>query len=92
VIFSSNIIKTPKSSRDRAEKRERKRKATKVSSNKGEVNILRGEICFNFKNHFQCDPIFPALHHTISKTLSKVIEKKFLTLFGPSFSLAIYMT
>jgi hypothetical protein len=44
VIFSSNIIKTPKSSRDGAEKkRKRKRKAPKVSSNKGEVNILRGE-------------------------------------------------
>jgi hypothetical protein len=61
MIFSSNIIETPKSSRDGAEKereRERKRKAPKVSSNKGEVNILRGEIYFNFKNPFQCDPIF----------------------------------
>jgi hypothetical protein len=39
VIFSSNIIETPKSSRDGAEKREKekekKRKAPKVSSNKG---------------------------------------------------------
>jgi hypothetical protein len=37
VIFSSNINKTPKSSRDGAEKKERgrKRKAPKVSSNKG---------------------------------------------------------
>jgi hypothetical protein len=65
VIFSSNIIETPKSSRDEAEKkrerkrkRKRKRKAPKVSSNKGEVNILRGERCFNFKNPFQCAPIF----------------------------------
>jgi hypothetical protein len=62
VIFSSNIIETPRSSRDGAEKRERekkrKRKALKVSSNKGEVNILREKIRFNFKNHFQCDPIF----------------------------------
>jgi hypothetical protein len=56
VIFSSNIIKTPKSSRDGAGKKERerkrKRKAPKVSSNKGEVNILRGERHFNFKNPF----------------------------------------
>jgi hypothetical protein len=39
VIFSSNIIKTPKSSRDGAENKERKKKkkAAKVSSNKGEV-------------------------------------------------------
>jgi hypothetical protein len=36
VIFSSNIIKTPESSRDRAyiKKREGKRKAPRVSSNK----------------------------------------------------------
>jgi hypothetical protein len=58
VIFSSNIIETPKSSRDGAEKRERNRrrkrkKASKVSPNKGKVNILRGEIRFNFKNPFQ---------------------------------------
>jgi hypothetical protein len=60
VIFSSNIIETPKSSRGGAEKKERdrKRKAPSVSSNKGEVNILRGKIRFNFKNPFQCDPIF----------------------------------
>jgi ribosome assembly protein YihI (activator of Der GTPase) len=51
VIFSSNIIETPRSSRDGANKRERERKrkrkrkgnAPKVSSNKVEVNILRGE-------------------------------------------------
>jgi hypothetical protein len=35
---------------------------------------------------------FLALHHKISKTLSKIIEKLFLALFGPSFSLTIYMT
>jgi hypothetical protein len=48
---------------------------------------LRGEKHFNFKNPFQCDSIFSPLHHTISKTLSKIIEKVFLTLFGQSFSL-----
>jgi hypothetical protein len=37
VIFSSNIIKTPKSSRDGAYKKgERKRKTPRVSSNKME--------------------------------------------------------
>jgi hypothetical protein len=34
------------------EKRGRKRKAPRVSSNKGEVNILRGAKHFNFKNLF----------------------------------------
>jgi hypothetical protein len=67
VIFSSNIIETPKSSRDGAKKkterkrkkRERKRKKTpRISSNKGEVNILIREKHFNFKNPFRCDSIF----------------------------------
>jgi hypothetical protein len=35
---------------EKERKRERKRKAPRVSSNKGEVNILRGEKYFNFKN------------------------------------------
>jgi hypothetical protein len=91
VIFSANIIETPESSRDGAEKM-RERKASKVSSNKGEVNILRGEISFNLKKSFSMWSHFLPLHHTISKTLSKIIEKSFLTLFAPSFSLAIYMT
>jgi hypothetical protein len=53
VIFSSNIIKTPNSSRDGAKKETgRKRKAPRVSSNKGEVNILRGERHFNLKKSF----------------------------------------
>jgi hypothetical protein len=34
VIFSSNIIKTLESSRDKARKKEGKRKVPKVSSNK----------------------------------------------------------
>jgi hypothetical protein len=58
VIFSSNIIETPRSSRDGAKKRERKRKAPKVSTNKGEVNILIGERRFNSKNPFRYDPVF----------------------------------
>jgi hypothetical protein len=64
--------------------------APRFSQNKEEVNIMRGEKHFNFINLFLCE-IVP-IRHTISKTLSKIIEKVFLTLFGPSFSLAIYMT
>jgi hypothetical protein len=60
VIFSLNIIKIPETSRDEAKKerekekkkRGRERKAPIVSSNKGEVNILRGGRHFNFKNPF----------------------------------------
>jgi hypothetical protein len=32
--------------------KEEEKKAPRVSSNKGEVNILREEKYFNFKNHF----------------------------------------
>jgi hypothetical protein len=45
VIFSSNIIKTPQET-------EQGKKASRVSSNKGEVNILRGEKHSDFKNPF----------------------------------------
>jgi hypothetical protein len=65
-FFSSNIIKTPKrwsiekkektrkciEKRRKRKKRGRKRKAPRVSSNKGEVNILRGEKHFNLKIFF----------------------------------------
>jgi hypothetical protein len=92
VIFSSNIIKISESSRDRAYKKERRKmKGSKTLQIKGEVNISRGEKHFNFKKSFLMSFYFFTLHHTISKTLSKIIENAFLTLFEPSFSLAIYM-
>jgi hypothetical protein len=76
VIFSSNIIKTPKSSRDGAKKeRGRKREAPRVSSNKGEVNILRGERHFNLKNHFCCDPIFSPSIIPFQKLFPKSLRK-----------------
>jgi hypothetical protein len=40
------------------EKEREKRKSSKVSSNKGEANISRGERYFNYKNPFRCDLIF----------------------------------
>jgi hypothetical protein len=45
--------------RQSKEKKGRERKAPRVSSNKWQVNILRGEKHFNFKNPFWCDFIFP---------------------------------
>jgi hypothetical protein len=105
-FFSSNIIKTPmrrsiekrKKNRENILKKEikkkrgRKRKALRVSSNKGKINILRGEKLFNFKIFFLMWYHFLPLHHSISKTPSKIIEKIFVTLFGSSFSLAFYIT
>jgi hypothetical protein len=78
--------------KEKKKKRGRKRKAQRVSSNKGEANILRGEKYFNFKIFFLMWFHFLLLHHTISKNPSKIIEKVFLTLFGPSFILAIHIT
>jgi hypothetical protein len=86
------VIKRRSIEKRKKEKGKRKEKAPRVSSNKREVNILRGEKYFNFKDPFLMWFYFLPLHHTISKTLFKIIEKVFLALFGPSFSLAIYMT
>jgi hypothetical protein len=77
---SSQVMKYRKQERKSIERKKRKkkkekgkigrkRKVSRVTSNKEEVNILSGEKHFNFKNLFLCD--FPPLHHTISKTLSK---------------------
>jgi hypothetical protein len=54
VIFSSNIIKSPDSSRDGAyKKREKEKEKLQESLQlKGEVSILRGEKHFNLKNPF----------------------------------------
>jgi hypothetical protein len=76
----------------RKKRRGRKRKALRVFSNKGEVNILIGEKYSNFKIFFLLWFHFLPLHHTISKTPSKIIKKVFLTLFRPSFTLAIHIT
>jgi hypothetical protein len=42
--------------RQSKKKRGREIKALRLSSNKGEVNILRGEKYFNFKNPFDVIP------------------------------------
>jgi hypothetical protein len=58
---------------------------------KGEVNILRGGKHFNFENPFYVIPFSPPPSYQF-ENLFQIIEKVFVTLFGPSFSLAIYMT
>jgi hypothetical protein len=90
--FLLKYHQNPKSLRDGA-KNGRERKVPRVSSNKGKINILRWDRHFNFKTPFQCDPIFSlSIIPFQKKNLSKIIEKVFLTHFGPSFHLAIYMT
>jgi hypothetical protein len=58
------------------EERERKRKAPKISSNNGEVYILRGERRFNFKN-----PIFFPSIIPFKKPFSKSL-RNFLNSFS----------
>jgi hypothetical protein len=58
---------------------------------KGEANILRGGKHFNSKTPFYMIPFSPPSSYYF-KNLFQIIEKVFINLFGPSFSLAIYMT
>jgi hypothetical protein len=58
---------------------------------KGEVNILREEKYFNFENSFYMIPFSPPPSYYF-KNLFQIIEKVFVTLFGPFVSLTIYMT
>jgi hypothetical protein len=110
VIFSSNIIKAPKSSRDGAERkkvlkkkkmkeREKKEKRKEEQKEKLQESLqIRGKSIFweekntsTSKILFNVIPFSPPPSYHF-KNLSKIIEKVFLTLFGPSFSLAIYIT
>jgi hypothetical protein len=94
VIFCSNIIKTPESSRDGAYIKRRGKEKEKLQEYlqiKGK-SIFREEKNTSTLKSFLMSFHFLPLHHAISETLSKFMEKVFLTLFGLSFSLAIYMT
>jgi hypothetical protein len=57
------------------EKRGIERKAPRVSSNKGEVNILRGKKYFNIKNPFRCDSIFSPSIIPFQKHFPKSLRK-----------------
>jgi hypothetical protein len=57
------------------QERGRERKAPRVSSNKWEINILREEKHFNFKNPFQCDSIFSPSIIPFQKPFPKLLRK-----------------
>jgi hypothetical protein len=95
--FSPQISSKPRSPQEtehkkRGRRKKEKRKALRISSNKRGSQYFERRKTFQLQKFFLMWFYFLSLHHTISKTLSKIIEKVFLTLFGPSFSLAIYMT
>jgi hypothetical protein len=78
VIFSSNIIKTPSSPQEMEHRKNRKKEKKKLQESpqiKGEVNILRGEKHFNFKDPFWCDFIFSPSIIPFQKSFLKSLRK-----------------
>jgi hypothetical protein len=105
-FFFSNIIKTPKvlkrrsiKNKDREKllkkrkkKEEEKEKLQESLQIKGKSTFLEEKNTLTSKISFLMWFHFLPIHYTISKILSKIIEKVFLDLIGPSFILAIYIT
>jgi hypothetical protein len=107
-FFSSNIIKphTPtqvlksRSIKKEGEKYWKKERKKEEEKEKLQESIqIKGKSRFWEEKNTSTSKItfltwfhFLPLHHTILKTLSKIIEKVFLALFGPSFNLSIYIT
>jgi hypothetical protein len=73
-------------------KRKKEKKAPRVSSNKRGSQYFERRKILQLQRSFLMWFHFLPLHHIISKTLSEIIETIFLTLFGSSFNLAIYIT
>jgi hypothetical protein len=88
--FSPQISSKPPSPQHT--KHKKRKKAPRVSSNKRGSQYFERRKTLQLQKSFLMWFHFLPLHHTISKTLSKIIEKVFFTLFRPSFSLAIYIT
>jgi hypothetical protein len=88
---------SPQKTEHRKKKKEekgkrKKKKAPRVSLNKRGSQYFERRKTLQLQRSFLMWFYFLPLHHTISKTLSKIIEKVLLALLGPSFCLAIYMT
>jgi hypothetical protein len=61
--------------RKKEEKEKRKKKLQKSLQIEGEVNILRGEKHFNFKDPFLCDSIFSPSIIPFQKPFPKLLRK-----------------
>jgi hypothetical protein len=81
--------------------KKRKRKSIKKRKEKEKLQeslqIKKGSQFFERRKAFQLQNLFMwvhflPLHHTISKSLSKIGWESFIALFGPSFNLVICMT
>jgi hypothetical protein len=93
--FSPQISSKPPSPQETEHKKKKKRrkrkKAPRVSSNKRGSQYFERRKILQHQRFFLIWFHFLPFHHTISKTLSKIIKKVFLALSGPSFGLATYM-
>jgi hypothetical protein len=89
-VLKRHIIEKRKKGRKRKTKKEKK--APRVSSNKRASPNFESRKILQLQRSFLMSFHFLPFHHAISITLSKIIEKVFLSLFGPSISLAIYMS
>jgi hypothetical protein len=72
-------------------KKRKGKKSSKSPANKKGKSIFWEEKNISTSKSFYVSPFSPP-HHTIFKTLSKIIWESFIAHFGPSFNLAIYMT
>jgi hypothetical protein len=91
--FSPQISSKPPSPQEtKHEKKGEKKKAPRVPSNKRGSQYFERRKTLQLQKPFLMWFHFLPLHYTISKILSKIIEKVFLTLFWSSFRLAIYIT
>jgi hypothetical protein len=97
--FSPQISSKPPSPQETEHRKKKikrrnrkKKKAPRISSNKRGSQYFERRKKLQLQRSFLMWFHFLPLHHTISKTLSKIIDKVFLALFGPSFNLTIYIT
>jgi hypothetical protein len=73
--FSPQISSKPLSPQEMEHRKNEKRKKTPPPQIKGEVNILRGEKHFNFKDLFLCDSIFSPSIILFQKPFPKSLRK-----------------
>jgi hypothetical protein len=101
VVFLLRYHQNPQVLKETEHRKKREKKVLKKEREKEKLQeylqVKRGSQYFERRQTFQLQNLFTwvhflPLHHTISKTLSKIIWEKFAALFGPFFNLAIYMT
>jgi hypothetical protein len=74
-LFSPQISSKPPSQETEHEKQKEKEKLQESLQIKWEVNILRGEKHFNFKNPYCCDSIFSPSIIPFQKAFPKSLRK-----------------